>query len=158
MCAVFVCFSLSLLSGLSHQDYSSILLSFPNTIAKGCVLSFSSPHPPHPPAFSVPPNQQLLYHSRCPLRQRLRKLLVVTSVPCSSDNCWDVWSSPLSLFFLSLSPFLSLTPVSSTIFRHRYDSFSHLTLKKKKRSHHVCEIFSCEEVTRTFIPLSNSHL
>lgn len=94
-----VSLSLSLLSGLSHQDYSSILLSFPTHNSKGCALSF-------PLAFSVPTNEQLLYHSRCP-RQRLRKpLLVVTSVPCSADNYWDVWSSHLCSF-LFLFLFLS---------------------------------------------------
>lgn len=124
MCAVFVCFSLSLLSGLSHQDYSSILLSFPNTIAKGCVLSF-------PLAFSVPTNQQLLCQTRCPSSGRDSEsppplLLVVTSVPCSSDNCWDVWSSHLCSVL-----FLSLTPCRSPFQKSLLQLFLSLNIKKK---------------------------
>lgn len=98
-CVPFFClFSLFLfLSGLSHQDSSSILLSFPNTIAKGCVLSF-------PLAFSVPTNQQLLCckPGAPPLAETQKAsppththLLVAISPPCSSDNCWDVWSTHL---------------------------------------------------------------
>lgn len=117
MCAVFVCFSLSLLSGLSHQDYSSILLFFPNTIAKGCVLSF-------PLAFSVPTNQELLYHSWCPPCGRDSEsppfLPVVTSVnPVQLTTAGTFGLLLSALFFplfLSLSVSFPLTnPVSSTM-------------------------------------------
>lgn len=100
MCAVFVVF-LSLLSGLSHQDYSSIPLSFPNTIAKWmCVVV--------PLVFSVPTNQLLFWQTGATETQK------APSPPSSS------WLSPLSSIHLTaagtfgfshllLCPFLSLT-------------------------------------------------
>lgn len=73
------------------------------------------------------------------LRQRLRKpptpLLVVTSVPCSSDNCWDVWSSHLCSVL-----FLSLTPCRSPFQKSLLQLFLSLNIKKKKVI--VCEIFA----------------
>lgn len=133
MCAVLSVFSLSLLSGLSHQDYSSILLSFLNTIAKGCVF---------PLAFSVPNKQLLLCRAPASLlRQRLRKphppsCWLSPSVPCPCDKCRDVWSSHLcSVLFLSLTP-LRRTPSQKSLLQ----LFVSLNMKKKKVI--VCEIFS----------------
>lgn len=134
MCAVLSVFSLSLLSGLSHQDYSSILLSFLNTIAKGCVF---------PLAFFVPNKQLLLCRAPASLlRQRLRKphppsCWLSPSVPCPCDKCRDVWSSHLCSVL-----FLSLTPWGARHLRNLYfNSLSHLTWKKKDNVI-VCEIFS----------------
>lgn len=103
MCTVFVCFlSFSLSSGLSHQDYSSIHLSLPNTIEKGCVLSFplafSIPTKPTAPLpFPVPPTSEA---QKAPSPPRWLSPLAPPPPPSSPDNCWDVWSSHLrALFF-----------------------------------------------------------
>lgn len=154
MCAFFFSFSfclfLSLLSGLSHQDYSSILLSFPNTIAKGCVLSF-------PLAFSV---QQLLCHSWCsPLSCGRDSESPPPGCHLSPLFNWQLLGrlvfSPLLCFLLltfSPCPSLSLTCVTPSPCRN-FNSFCHKKDKKKKKS--LCVIFPREEVTRTFFLYSH---
>lgn len=105
MCAVmsffFFCLSPSLLSGLSHQDYSSILLSFSQHKNQKDVCYSRSLS-----GLLFCPNNRIS-SSTIPgaPRQRLRKpLLVVTSVPCSTGTCcWDVWSFLLFIFFLHSS-------------------------------------------------------
>lgn len=94
--------SVSLLSGLNHQDYSSIPLSFLNTIAKWICLVVA-------PAFYVPTKQQLICQTWC----------------CSSRG-WEClpppslsWLSPLSSVHLKTagtfgSPHLWLFSLSLT--------------------------------------------
>lgn len=112
----FVSFSLSLLSGLSHQDYSSILLSFPNTIAKGCVLSF-------PLAFSVPTNQQLLCQSRRPSSGRDSESPPSRLSPLSPVHLTSAGTFGLLISALS---FPLTNPVSLTV-SAIVTSFSHVT-------------------------------
>lgn len=78
------------------------------------------------------------------LRQRLRKppLLVVTSLPCSTDSCWDVWSSHLCSGFSSLLSLSLSFPLTNL--RHPFP-MSELQLflsekRKKKEKVIVCNL------------------
>jgi len=134
MCTVFVCFlSFSLSSGLSHQDYSSIHLSLPNTIEKGCVLSFplafSIPTKPTAPLpFPVPPTSEAQKAPSPP-----RWLSPLPPPPLFTRQLLGrlVFSSPCSLLFLllpfTLYPFLSST-LSSTMSAETVASTPSLTL------------------------------
>lgn len=107
----------SLLSGLSHRDYSSILLFFPprhNNKGMCVVLPLLTSF--------VSTNRQQLLGSQW---QKLRKLPVPPGCRlCPPFDRWDVWSCLFFLSFaLSLSPFLSLTSLS-------FHLFSQLTLKE----------------------------
>lgn len=92
------------------------------------------------------------------LRQRLRKppLLVVTSLPCSTDSCWDVWSSHLCSVFSSLLSLSLSFPLTNL--RHPFPMSElklFLSQKRQKKRKSLCVIFPREEVTRTFFLYSD---
>lgn len=159
MCAVFVCFSLSpLLSGVSRQDYSSILLSLPDTIAKrSCVLSFplafSVPRkanrsstipgaPPHPPKTNPPPPLLRQGRRKCPLDCHLCPTAHLTTAG-TFGLLISAPTPPPSLNSLSLSFVLTNSCVVAVIVA------SHLTEKKNLIKSHY--LFAHEEITRTFL-------
>lgn len=85
-------------------------------------------------------------------------LLVVTSLPCSTDSCWDVWSSHLCSVFsslLSLSLSFPLTNLRHPFPMSELQLFLSQKRQKKKERKSLCVIFPREEVTRTFFLYSD---
>lgn len=103
-CAIFVSFSFSLLSGLSHQDYSSIPLSLPQPVAKGYVLSLLSGVPPSPAEKAPLPLPQLSHQSAVrPRAAGTFGLLIFVLPGFPSCSFWHY-------LFLLLNPMLATFP------------------------------------------------
>lgn len=110
---LFVCFPLSLfffLSGLSHQDNSSIPLSFPNTIAKDVSVVY----PPGVLSLSHHLNNSSTIPGRPRLLPQTDWLLLLTSGTSCCCCCWDVW--PLILLLLLLLLFALILFLSTSFF------------------------------------------